>query len=69
MSPIFRVDRFRFGKAVINSGPKNHYGLDRIPVCTGSGMHGMRKLRCIIIDYGEYNFFLIFSTFLDAKSF
>ena len=25
--------------SVINSGPNNYYGIDRIPVCTGSGMY------------------------------
>ena len=29
--------------SVINSGPKNYYGIDRIPVCTGSGMY---RLHC-----------------------
>ena len=29
--------------SVINSGPNNHYGIDRIPVCTGSGMY---RLHC-----------------------
>ena len=29
--------------SVINSGPNNYYGIDRIPVCTGSGMY---KLHC-----------------------
>ena len=28
---------------VINSGPNNYYGMDRIPVCTGSGMY---RLHC-----------------------
>ena len=28
---------------VINSGPNNYYGIDRIPVCTGSGMF---RLHC-----------------------
>ena len=28
---------------VINSGPNNYYGIDRIPVCTGSGMY---RLHC-----------------------
>ena len=30
--------------SVINSGPKSYYGIDRIPVCTGSGMY---RLHCI----------------------
>ena len=30
--------------SVINSGPNNYYGIDRIPVCTGSGMY---RLHCI----------------------
>ena len=30
--------------SVINSGPNNDYGIDRIPVCTGSGMY---RLHCI----------------------
>ena len=30
--------------SAINSGPKNYYGIDRIPVCTGSGMY---SLHCI----------------------
>ena len=29
--------------SVINSGPNNYYGIDRIPVCTGSGMY---RLHC-----------------------
>ena len=29
--------------SVINSGPSNHYGIDRIPVCAGSGMY---RLHC-----------------------
>ena len=32
--------------SVINSGPNNYYGIDRIPVCTGSGMY---KLHCTCI--------------------
>ena len=34
--------------SVINSGPNNYYGVDRIPVCrpTGSGMY---RLHCICI--------------------
>ena len=28
---------------VNNSGPNNYYGIDRIPVCTGSGMY---RLHC-----------------------
>ena len=30
--------------SVIKSGPNNYYGIDRIPVCTGSGMY---RLHCI----------------------
>ena len=30
--------------SVINSGPNNYYGIERIPVCTGSGMY---RLHCI----------------------
>ena len=30
--------------SVINSGPNNYYGIDRTPVCTGSGMY---RLHCI----------------------
>ena len=33
---------------VINSGPNKYYGLDRIPVCTGSGMY---RLHCITWHY------------------
>ena len=29
--------------SVINSGPNIYYGIDRIPVCTGSGMY---RLHC-----------------------
>ena len=29
--------------SVINSGPNNYYGIDKIPVCTGSGMY---RLHC-----------------------
>ena len=29
--------------SVIISGPNNYYGIDRIPVCTGSGMY---RLHC-----------------------
>ena len=29
--------------SVINSGPNNYYGINRIPVCTGSGMY---RLHC-----------------------
>ena len=32
--------------SVINSGPNNYYGIDRIPVWTGSGMH---RLYCIFL--------------------
>ena len=32
--------------SVINSGPNNYYSIDRIPVCTGSGMY---RLHCIYI--------------------
>ena len=32
--------------SVINSGPNNYYGIDRIPVCTGSGMY---RLHCTFI--------------------
>ena len=44
--------RFRGGLisivlSVINSGPYNYYGTDRIPVCTGSGMC---MLQCIYYD-------------------
>ena len=31
--------------SVINSGPNNYNGIDRIPVCTGSAMY---RLHCII---------------------
>ena len=31
--------------SVINSGPNNYYDIDRIPVCTGSGMY---RLHCIV---------------------
>ena len=34
--------------SVINSGPNNYYGIDRIPVCTGSGMY---RLHCILDNY------------------
>ena len=30
--------------SVINTGPNNHYSIDGIPVCTGSGMH---RLHCM----------------------
>ena len=30
--------------SVINSGPNNYYGIDKIPVCTGSSMY---RLHCI----------------------
>ena len=32
--------------SVINSRPNNYYGIDRIPVCTESGMY---RLHCICI--------------------
>ena len=32
--------------SVINSGPNIYYGIDRIPICTGSGMY---RLHCIDI--------------------
>ena len=32
--------------SVINSGPNNYYGIDRVPVWTGSGMY---RLHCIHI--------------------
>ena len=35
--------------SVINSGPNKDYGIDRIPVCTGSGMY---RLHCIRIWCG-----------------
>ena len=35
-----------FVLSVIKSGPNNYYGIDRIPVCTGSGMY---RLHCIDI--------------------
>ena len=50
------VDRFRVEQvpvwrglisivlSEINLGPNNYYGIDRIPVCTGSGMY---RLHCI----------------------
>ena len=41
--------------SIINPGPNNHYGLDRIPVCTGSGMC---RLHCIIVNG---NIFFTFS--------
>ena len=33
--------------SVIHSGPKNYYGIDRMPVCTGSGMY---RLHCILLN-------------------
>ena len=30
--------------SVINSGPNNYYGIDRIPVCTGSGMYRLHYI-------------------------
>ena len=30
--------------SVINSGPNNYYGIDRIPVYTGSGMYSLHCL-------------------------
>ena len=40
--------------SVIDSGPNNHYGIDGIPVCTGSGMY---RLHCTYIS--------VFDTCLD----
>ena len=36
--------------SVINSGPNNYYGIDRIPVRTGSGMY---RLHCIISPWSD----------------
>ena len=33
--------------SVIHSGPNHYYGIDRIPVCTGSGMY---RLHCILLN-------------------
>ena len=33
--------------SVINSGPNNHYGIGRIPVCTESGMYRMHCIKLI----------------------
>ena len=56
--------------SVINSGPNNYYGIDRIAVCTGSGMY---RLHCIfklsftkkIIIYPSYIF--IYYMYLDTS--
>ena len=40
--------------SVINSEPNNYYGIDRITVCTGSGMY---RLHCITKNLQE-QFFL-----------
>ena len=35
---------------VINSGPNNYYGIDSIPVCTGSGMYSFHYMPTIRIQ-------------------
>ena len=62
----------------INSGPNNYYGIDSIPVCTGSGMY---RLHCIYRfsgsvsllalcnrkrGYGGHLYFLITKFFVNA---
>ena len=39
--------------SVINSAPKNYYGIDRITVCTESGMY---RLHCITKNLQEQCF-------------
>ena len=36
--------------SVINSGLNNYYGIERIPVCTGSGMYRLHCI-CILLKY------------------
>ena len=43
--PVWR-GLISFVLSVINSEPNNDYGIDRIPVCTGSGMY---RLHCMMI--------------------
>ena len=42
---------------VIKWEPNNHYGLDRVPVCTGSGMYRLHYniLQNSIIHHGIFN--------------
>ena len=30
----------------VNSGPNKYYGIDRIPVCTGSGVYRLHCISC-----------------------
>ena len=41
--------------SVINSGTNNYYGIDRIPVCTGSGMYRLHCI-CILQISGKINY-------------
>ena len=52
--PVWRglISRPPIVLSVINSGPNNYYGIDRIPVCTGSGMY---RLHCICKCTYMYN--------------
>ena len=45
--PVWR-GLFSIVLSVINSRPNNYYGIDRIPVCTWSGMY---RLHCIKIFF------------------
>ena len=47
--PVWRW-LIRIVLSVINSGPNNYYGIDRIPVCTGSGMYRLHCTNDILID-------------------
>ena len=38
--------------SVINSGPNNYYGIDRISVCTGSGMYRLHCIKFIHMLFG-----------------
>ena len=48
--PVWR-GLFSIVLSVIISGLNYYYGIDRIPVCTGSGMY---RLHCISIDITMY---------------